>query len=161
MFDDDGNLIRTPYSGYNPTQSGLGGSLASIRTLGTKAPSSSGISPVVSNIINPNQTIADSNPMNAEVQKAFAKERSSVLGQETPPSFFDGLLGDKYKMGNLVGLAGTAMQAIALPGMLKNAKLQNKSLQFNLDTAKTEQARRNKNISSFNAPRPATSAFVA
>jgi len=67
------------------------------------------------------------------------------------PSFFDTLLGDKYMMGNITGLASTLMQAAALPAMMKQAKLQNKSLQFNLDTAKEEQSRRNKNISAFNS----------
>lgn len=72
------------------------------------------------------------------------------------------LLGDEYMMGNLTGLAGTVMQAIALPQMLKSAKLQNDSLSFNLDTAKKEQARRRQNISSFNAHPSAAnkSAFV-
>ena len=72
---------------------------------------------------------------------------------QTPSAGFDfkGLFGDEHMMGNLTGLAGTAMQAMALPQMLKNAKLQNKSLQFNLDTAKQEQAQRRKNISGFNS----------
>lgn len=61
-----------------------------------------------------------------------------------------GLLGDPHKMGNLAGLASTLMQAAALPSMLKNAQLTNKSLQFNLDTARAEQDRRNRNISAFN-----------
>lgn len=61
------------------------------------------------------------------------------------------LLGDRYAMGNMIGLAGTLMQAASLPSMLKNAKLQNESLKFNLDTAKQEQGRRNSNISAFNS----------
>lgn len=61
-----------------------------------------------------------------------------------------GLLKDPYMMSNISGLASTLLQAAALPAMMKNAKLQNKSLQFNLDTAKAEQARRNNNISAFN-----------
>jgi hypothetical protein len=62
-----------------------------------------------------------------------------------------GLFGDKYMMGNITGLASTLMQAAALPSMLEQAKLQNKSLKFNLNTAKQEQARRNNNISAFNS----------
>ena len=73
----------------------------------------------------------------------------SLSGED--PSLFKGLLGDKYMMSNLTGLAGTAMQALSLPTMLKNAKLQNRALKFNLATAKEEQARRNKNIAGFNA----------
>lgn len=61
------------------------------------------------------------------------------------------LVGDKNAMGNIAGLAGTLMQAASLPSMLENARLQNKSLRFNLDTAKQEQGRRNSNISAFNA----------
>jgi hypothetical protein len=65
--------------------------------------------------------------------------------------FFDNILSDKYKAGNIAGLASSLAQLAALPAMLKQAKLQNKSLQFNLDTAKNEQAKRNKNIAGFNA----------
>lgn len=64
---------------------------------------------------------------------------------------FKNLLGDSNAMGNITGLASTLMQAASLPAMLENAKLQNKSLQFNLDTAKQEQGRRENNISAFNA----------
>ena len=65
--------------------------------------------------------------------------------------FFDNILSDKYKAGNIAGLASSLAQLAALPTMLNQAKLQNKSLQFNLDTAKNEQAKRNKNIAGFNA----------
>ncbi len=66
-----------------------------------------------------------------------------------------GLFGNEYMMGNITGLASTLMQAAALPAMMKQAKLQNQSLAHNLATAKEEQARRNTNISGFNAPRSA------
>lgn len=83
----------------------------------------------------------------------------SALGVDADePSFLDNLFGDKNKIGNITGLASTLFQAAALPSLLKNAKLQNKSLQFNLDTANTEQNRRNKNIAGFN--RRPTSAFA-
>ncbi len=49
------------------------------------------------------------------------------------------------------GLASALTQAIALPDQLKNMRLQRKSMQHNLDTAKQEQARRNKNIGGFNS----------
>lgn len=65
--------------------------------------------------------------------------------------FFDNIFSDKYKMGNIAGLAGALTQLAAAPTMLKQAKLQNKSLQFNLDTARDEQAKRSKNIAGFNA----------
>lgn len=64
---------------------------------------------------------------------------------------FNNLLKDKYMMGNITGLASTLLQAASLPTMLENARLQNKSLKFNLDTAREEQARRNKNIEAFNS----------
>lgn len=64
---------------------------------------------------------------------------------------FNNLLGDSNAMGNITGLASTLMQAAALPATLENAKLQNKALKFNLDTAKQEQARRNNSVSAFNA----------
>lgn len=77
--------------------------------------------------------------------------------------FDNSLFGNKYKMGNITGLASTFMQAAALPSMMKSAKLANQTAQFNLDTGREEQARRNKNISGFNAvrtPQSTQSAFV-
>jgi hypothetical protein len=62
-----------------------------------------------------------------------------------------GWLSNPDKMAGVTGLASTLLQAASLPVLLKNAKLQNQALQFNLDTARDEQARRNRNISSFNA----------
>jgi len=90
---------------------------------------------------------------------------NSVLKNEgsppTPkPGMFDNILSDEFKMGNLTGLASTLMQAAALPSMMRAAKIQNQTAQHNLDTGKAEQARRNKNISGFNAPRANQSAFV-
>lgn len=62
-------------------------------------------------------------------------------------------LKDPNMMSNVTGLASTLLQAAALPTLMKQAKLQNQSLQFNLDTARDEQARRNRNISAFNQVR--------
>lgn len=87
-------------------------------------------------------------------ESGIRKSSDSVFG-------FDNIgdaLKDEHFLGNMAGLASTLMQAVSLPSMLENAKLQNKSLKFNLDTAKQEQARRNKNIESFNNVN--TSAFV-
>lgn len=83
------------------------------------------------------------------------KESKKVLGGLGEGTDWKKMLGDKYMMGNITGLASTLMQAAALPSMLKQAKLQNQSLAHNLATAKEEQARRNKNISGFNQPRSA------
>lgn len=87
-------------------------------------------------------------------KNAIADQTKSVL--TTPPvvgeeGFFDNIFSDQYKMGNIVGLAGALTQLASAPTMLKQAKLQNKSLQFNLDTARDEQAKRSKNIAGFNA----------
>lgn len=75
----------------------------------------------------------------------------------TPPtspgekSFFDDIFSDKYKMGNIAGLASSLVSLAAAPAMLKNARLQNDALQFNIDTAKQEQGQRTKNRAGFNS----------
>lgn len=89
-----------------------------------------------------------------DVKNDIADQTRSVL--TTPPvvgeeGFFDNIFSDQYKMGNIAGLASALTQLAAAPTMLKQAKLQNKSLQFNLDTARDEQAKRSKNIAGFNA----------
>lgn len=58
---------------------------------------------------------------------------------------------DTNLMGNVAGLASSLVQVAALPSMLENARLQNRSLKHNLSVAKEEQARRNKNIKELNA----------
>lgn len=87
---------------------------------------------------------------------------SSTTGGGGPPveekGFdLDGLFSNEYKMGNILGLAGTVMTALALPQQLKNARLQNESLAYNLATAREEQDRRNRNIGNLNAYRPSSS----
>jgi len=61
-----------------------------------------------------------------------------------------GLFGNPNFAGNVAGLASAFTSLISLPQMLKNAKLQNKSLAFNLSTAKEEQERRNTMIKNIN-----------
>lgn len=80
-----------------------------------------------------------------------ASTAQSIVGGGEQSGFMGNLLKDKYMMGNIAGLASTLMQAAALPSMLKQAKLQNKALSQNIETAKEEQGRRRKNISAFNA----------
>jgi len=85
---------------------------------------------------------------------------NSVLKNEgsppTPkPGMFDNILSDEFKMGNLTGLAGTFIQALALPSQLTAARIANKTASHNLAVGKEEQARRNSNIASFNAPQSA------
>jgi hypothetical protein len=72
------------------------------------------------------------------------------------------LFGDEHKMGNITGLASTLMQAAALPSQLKAAKLGNEALRMNIDTARTENARRTRNIDGFNNFKPSgnVSAFA-
>jgi hypothetical protein len=72
---------------------------------------------------------------------------AKTFGTETP------WYKDSAMLGNIAGLGATAAQLIALPSQLKNTRLQNKALQQNINTAKQEQARRNTNISAFNAYR--------
>jgi hypothetical protein len=67
------------------------------------------------------------------------------------PSFMDRLTGDKAFGGNIAGLASALTQLVALPTALENARLTNRALRQDINTAKEEQARRNRNISSFNA----------
>lgn len=62
---------------------------------------------------------------------------------------FGKLFGDKYMMGNITGLAGTLAQLASLPAMKKQAKLQNQTLQYNLDTAKEEKAKQNTRAANF------------
>lgn len=56
-------------------------------------------------------------------------------------------------LGNVAGLGSSLVQLAALPSQISLAKTQKKALEHNLATAKEEQARRNSNISSFNAVR--------
>lgn len=76
-------------------------------------------------------------------------DAGNLLGNSSNSGFFSDIFSDKYKMGNITGLASTLMQAAALPSMLKNARLQNQSLQFNLDTARKEQANREAAMAGF------------
>lgn len=109
--------------------------------------------PGLADLVNTNQSETDKEVLGG-VEKAIADSTKGVL--TTPPQigedgFFSNIFSDKYKMGNIAGLAGALTQLAAAPTMLKQAKLQNKSLQFNLDTARDEQAKRSKNIAGFNA----------
>jgi len=62
----------------------------------------------------------------------------------------NGIFSNPNLAGNVAGLASAFTSLISLPDMLKNAKLQNKSLAFNLSTAKEEQGRRNTMIRNIN-----------
>lgn len=136
--------------GYNPlsySSPGLGMSLASSNNM-------SGMSYQA-----PSYDLFKGNDVGSIMDTDFtATTGSAAIDNFTPvdiaaseEGFFDNILSDKYKAGNIAGLASSLAQLAALPTMLKQAKLQNKSLQFNLDTAKDEQAKRNKNIAGFNA----------
>jgi len=83
--------------------------------------------------------------------KSLADKQSFINGGANQEGALSKFLGDENKMGNISSLASTLMQAASLPSMLKSAKLQNQTAQHNLDVGRTEQARRNKNISGFNA----------
>lgn len=63
-----------------------------------------------------------------------------------------GLFGMKNStVGGIADLGNLAVSAFAAYDGYKTAKLNRKALQFNLDTAKAEQARRNSNVSGFNS----------
>ncbi len=144
---------------YRPASNGLAGlSVAGLPLFDpsdTKAP----IAPSVSNDSADTASLAATNPMNIELQSAFRSGLDSGLGQSQVggSGFFSGLLDNPTKLGNLTGLASTLLQAAALPSALETAELQRESLQHNLNTAREEQARRNRNIAGFNRP---TSAFA-
>lgn len=67
---------------------------------------------------------------------------------------------DSGMLGSIAGLGSAVAQFAALPSQIDYAKTQTEALKQNIATAKEEQARRNRNISSFNAHRAPTSAFV-
>jgi len=163
MFDKNGKWV--PYD-QRPQQSPM---VSAMMSGGTSAPLYDLNSISAQKAIQPTKTLetfgnpADDLDFDRAQLTEYALENDLDLGlvndnTGNTSGFMNNLLGDKYMMSNITGLASTLMQAAALPSMLKNAKLQNKSLAFNLDTAKEEQARRNQNIASFNAPRTANPA---
>ena len=107
-------------------------------------------------------------------QQIANQAKAAAAGYEFSPTIVNGV--DQSKIGNIIGntsggviptqtedswfnsgnlsaaagLASALTQAIALPDQLKNMRLQRKAMEHNLATAKEEQARRNKSISSFN-----------
>lgn len=99
--------------------------------------------------------------------KDLGIDTGSVVGNGTgdvkpPPDKESGLdwFGDKGALSGIAGLGSVLVQAANLPSQIDLAKTQTKALKQNIATAKEEQARRNRNISSFNAHRTPTSAFV-
>lgn len=106
-------------------------------------------------------------------QQIAQQAQQAATGYEFSPTIIQGV--DQTKVGNIMGntsgglitddsswfnssnlsaaagLASALTQAIPLPLLLKDMRLRGKSMQHNLDTAKQEQARRNKNISGFNS----------
>lgn len=102
---------------------------------------------------------ADSTSATTNIPGVTSPDNYSVnLGGSTEKSgFFDDIFSDKYKMGNIVGLAGALTNLAALPTMLKGAKLANQTAQFNLDQAKGDVAFRKTQRDNINRP---VSAFV-
>ena len=94
----------------------------------------------------------------------FLGEKVKDVGTPDVSSFADAETARKIKLGEtgLFGMKNSTVGGIADVGNLavsafaaydgyKTAKLNRKALQFNLDTAKAEQARRNSNVSGFNS----------
>ena len=60
---------------------------------------------------------------------AIEQVGEDVAKQES--GFFDNLLGDEFKMGNIATAAGLAMQLASLPAQFKSAKLANQAAAMN------------------------------
>jgi hypothetical protein len=111
-------------SGY-----GLGSSLAGV------SDPYRGLSSGLESTITPNIPDINLNPISV----GGGQKTSSFLGM------------DKNTLGNVAGLAGAGASLLgAYTGYQRN-KLDMKALQFNIDTAKAEQGRRNKNVAGFNS----------
>ena len=104
----------------------------------------------------PEFKIPDFKITDADISSFFSKNGGGLSTATSKDQVVKPPPGDEswFNSGNLsaaAGLASALTQAIALPDQLKNMRLQRKSMQHNLDTAKQEQARRNNNISGFNS----------
>mgnify|MGYP003667623903 CR=1 FL=1 len=75
-------------------------------------------------------------------------DASGNLVEQTTSKLF-GL--DNSQLSGIADMGNLAVSAFAAYDGYKTAKLNRKALQFNLDTAKAEQARRNSNVSGFNS----------
>tara|TARA_R110000796_G_scaffold249471_1_gene377291 strand:- start:55 stop:534 length:480 start_codon:yes stop_codon:yes gene_type:complete len=99
-------------------------------------------SPTTANLI---KQAAASTTKNAVIPTA-AETARKVPPEDT------GLFGMKNStVGGIADVGNLAVSAFAAYDGYKTAKLNRKALQFNLDTAKAEQARRNSNVSGFNS----------
>lgn len=90
-------------------------------------------------------------PVTAGKGLSFTSSLGAGGGAATSSGGLGDILTDKNMAGNVAGLASSLVQLASAPTMLENARLQNKSLKFNLDTAKKEQQRRRNNIKGFNS----------
>jgi hypothetical protein len=94
----------------------------------------------------------------SEDQKAkFTPEQQNFIqnNMQATPWYKDyGMISSFANLGSALG------QLASLPAQYKVAQAQTKALQQNMNIAREEQDRRNKNIASFNRPRATTSAMV-
>lgn len=168
MSDKDGNPILIGSSPYTPKLKGLAALSAGDNSLFGFSGGSGVTSPVFKENVVSVPVFSGQGPVRSPTVGGTSLPGPSPAGDDGDGGDGDGpssnllsglkdLFTDKHTAGNIAGLASTFAQVAALPEALKNARLQNKALQFNIDTAKQEQARRNKNIQGFNRP---TSAFA-
>jgi hypothetical protein len=79
-------------------------------------------------------------------------KETAGLGGDTPigeSGFFNNLFSDKYKMGNILGLAGGLAQLASLPLQRKLAKNQLEQNRFALQEARDESARQKRMSANF------------
>lgn len=93
-------------------------------------------------------------PITANLIKQAAESTAKNATEAAPPANAGetDLFGMKNStLSGIADLGNLAVSAFAAYDGYKTAKLNRKALQFNLDTAKAEQARRNSNVSGFNS----------
>lgn len=85
---------------------------------------------------------------------ALSKDYTGLSSAPPGGSIFSkvgNVLGNNDLMGNITGLGSTLASLAALPSQIDWAKANTKALKQNMATTKTENARRDKNISGFNS----------
>lgn len=113
---------------------GLGSTLAKLPTsdpLKAVKPVIESFKPVIEpfNVAAPTVDSSIEKIVQNQAKKGIAQVGEDVAKQES--GFFDNLLGDEFKMGNIATAAGLAMQLASLPAQFKSAKLANQAAVMN------------------------------
>jgi hypothetical protein len=159
MFDENGNFIPV---GSRPYTSGVTGFSAFAPAVGGDYANKL-VSDAYKSIYS-----STSNPVSeVDLDKAILMDEANKSGMDfgtnsytSPDAANSPWYKDSGMLGSIAGLGSVLVQAANLPSQIDLAKTQTKALKQNIATAKEEQARRNKNIASFNAHRTPTSAFA-